>query len=377
MSEWRTAPLGSFVEFQRGIDITRATQSAGDVPVISSGGISSYHNVAHASGPGVVIGRKGTIGNAFYIAGPYWPHDTTLWVREFNGNDPKFVYYFMSKFDVSWLEAGSANPTLNRNHLHPVVVTWPDVLEQRAIAEVLSALDDKIAANVALAETQVNVVDHLFPRTQNAELARLGDYVLVTKGNSYRSVDLGPSSTALVTLKSITRDGSYAYTGLKEFTGPYKPQQVVTDGDIVVAQTDLTQAAEVVGRAVRVPSNREYKLVASLDLAIVRPREGMEALYLLGLLRQERFRTHARAHTTGTTVLHLASGAIEEYVFSLASSADQREYAVMAAPLLVHAEALAAQNRTLATTRDALLPQLMSGKLRVRDAEAIAADAGA
>jgi type I restriction enzyme, S subunit len=93
MSEsWRSTTIGDVITLQRGFDITLKDQETGNVPVISSSGITSYHNKAIRKGPGVVIGRKGTLGTVFYSENDYWPHDTTLWVKDFHGNDPKYVY---------------------------------------------------------------------------------------------------------------------------------------------------------------------------------------------------------------------------------------------------------------------------------------------
>jgi len=83
--EWIDTTVGQQATLQRGIDITKAEQRSGAVPVISSGGVSSYHDTAAASGPGVILGRKGVVGSVYFIASDYWPHDTTLWVKDFHG----------------------------------------------------------------------------------------------------------------------------------------------------------------------------------------------------------------------------------------------------------------------------------------------------
>ncbi|MBI5746036.1 MAG: restriction endonuclease subunit S [Nitrospirae bacterium] len=95
--EWRDTTIGEQATLQRGIDITKAEQRSGNIPVISSGGISSYHDTAQVRGPGVVLGRKGVVGSVYYIESDYWPHDTTLWVKDFHGNEPRFVYYFFKQ----------------------------------------------------------------------------------------------------------------------------------------------------------------------------------------------------------------------------------------------------------------------------------------
>ena len=105
---------------------------------------------------------------------------------------------------------------------------------------------------------------------------------------------------------------------------------------------------------------------SSLYLAIVRPVGRIGPLYLLGLLRPRAFREHCRSNTSGTTVLHVRSGANEELSTGIADAATRARYARLAKPQLAHSDAINAENPTLAVTRDAL-PQLMSGQLRVRD----------
>ncbi|MFZ4857511.1 MAG: hypothetical protein ACOYL3_14050 [Desulfuromonadaceae bacterium] len=80
--------LGDAVTFQRRFDITKNEQTAGDIPIVSSSGVSSFHNQSKTKGPGVVIGRKGTLGTVHYLKDAFWPHDTTLWVKDFKGNTP-------------------------------------------------------------------------------------------------------------------------------------------------------------------------------------------------------------------------------------------------------------------------------------------------
>src|SRR4051812_40243352 len=120
--DFKKTTIGEQLTLQRGMDITKVEQRPGTVPVISSGGIGSYHDTAGAKGPGVILGRKGVVGSVYYIETDFWPHDTSLWVKDFKGNHPRFVYYFFKNFAVrlATMDVGSANPTLNRNHVHPI-----------------------------------------------------------------------------------------------------------------------------------------------------------------------------------------------------------------------------------------------------------------
>lgn len=144
MRDWRECTLGEVVTFQRGFDITQASQNEGPYPVVSSSGIRSFHSEYKVKAPGVVIGRKGTLGTVFFLRSDYWPHDTTLWIKDFHGNDPVFIYYLLKTFDFKNFDVGSSNPTLNRNHIHLLATSIPPLLEQCAISEVLTSFDDKI-----------------------------------------------------------------------------------------------------------------------------------------------------------------------------------------------------------------------------------------
>ena len=78
---------------------------------------------------------------------PYWPHDTTLWVKDFKGNDPHYCYFLLRTLKLERFDVGAANPTLNRNHVHMLDVTCPPLEEQRRIAAFLGAYDDLIEVN--------------------------------------------------------------------------------------------------------------------------------------------------------------------------------------------------------------------------------------
>lgn len=144
MAVWQTLPLGKALTFQRGFDITKDEQRGGPYPVISSSGPKSLHAEFKVRGPGVIIGRKGSLGTVFYSDGNYWPHDTTLWIKNFHGNHPRFAYYFLQTMGFERLDAGASNPSLNRNHIHTIPVLWPPLPIQQRIAGILSAYDELI-----------------------------------------------------------------------------------------------------------------------------------------------------------------------------------------------------------------------------------------
>lgn len=156
---WNRTTVGDQVILQRGFDITKHVQNTGRVPVVSSGGIKSFHDKAMVQAPGVVIGRKGTLGKVFYLEVDFWPHDTTLWVKDFRGNEPRFVYYFFSGLDVKRLDSGTANPALNRNQVHQIEVEWPSFSRQRDIVLTLDHLSEEVQRLESIYKQKLDLLD--------------------------------------------------------------------------------------------------------------------------------------------------------------------------------------------------------------------------
>ena len=108
--------LGELVTLQRGHDLPEGKRTAGPVPVMGSFGITGSHDIAKAKGPGVTVGRSGaSIGVVSYTEDDYWPLNTCMYVTDFKGNDPRFVYYFLQTVNLAAHNSGSAQPSLNRN----------------------------------------------------------------------------------------------------------------------------------------------------------------------------------------------------------------------------------------------------------------------
>ncbi len=221
---------------------------------------------------------------------------------------------------------------------------------------------------------ELRATAELFPSAmQDSELGEIpagwsvtsvNEIAEIVKGKSYKSAELEPSKTALVTLKSFNRGGGYRLDGLKEYTGKYKPQQVVMAGDLIIAYTDVTQAADVIGKPAMVIGDERYEqLVISLDVAVIRPVDSALKPYLYGLAKTDTFQFHTKAHTTGTTVLHLAKNAVPEFRLALPSKDLVDAYSDHANPLFTLINEKVQESRALESLRDTLLPRLLSGEL--------------
>ena len=145
LGKWVNKKIKSIAPLQRGFDLPTTRIKNGKYPVVYSNGILRTHNEFKVTGPSVVTGRSGTIGQVTFVNTNFWPHNTSLWVTDFCGNDPKFIYYFFIQIRLKKYNAGSSIPTLNRNDVHSIKASIPESLkEQQKIATFISSVDTKI-----------------------------------------------------------------------------------------------------------------------------------------------------------------------------------------------------------------------------------------
>lgn len=331
-------------------------------------------------------------------------------------NNTYLKFAMQAAFVQNQLKARATGTTvlgISQRELREVEIPLPSLSEQHRIAHILSTLDDKIELNRQMNETLEATARAIFKSwfvdfdpvkakmegrkpvgmdTETAalfpaafqdsplgkipegwEVEKIGNVVNIVKGKSYRSSELAESDTALVTLKSIMRGGGYRPDGLKPYTGTYKPEQVITPGELVVSYTDVTQEAEVVGKPAIVHEDERYQtLVASLDLGIIRPLESTVSVWFLYCLFRERhFQSHIYGYADGTTVLHLSKDGVPRYQFALPSEKLRRLFDLIAEPIFAKIESNENESRTLTQIRDTLLPKLLSGEIRVDDAAKI------
>ena len=140
--------FNDFIKLNRGFDLPNDKIIEGEYPVVASTEIKSFHKTFKVKAPGVVTGRSGSLGTVQYVSDNYWPLNTALYVKDFKGNDPKFVYYFLQTMHLENFNAGAGVPSLNQNHLHKQKIIVPnDANHQQRIASILSAYDDLIEVN--------------------------------------------------------------------------------------------------------------------------------------------------------------------------------------------------------------------------------------
>ena len=407
---WIDSTVGEQATLQRGIDITRVEQRAGTVPVISSGGVSSYHDTPAARGPGVVLGRKGVVGSVYFVPSDYWPHDTTLWVKDFHGNDARFVYYFFRWIAprIATMDVGSANPTLNRNHVHPIAVRWPPPPQQRAIAGILGALDDRIELNRRSNETLEAMARAIF----KSWFVDLDPVRTKAKGRQPAGMDaetaaLFPDSfeesgRAATPLGWRTRTVSEVCEGIFSGGTPRTESERYWQGGIPWLSSGETRSKFIVSteRTITpagVAESRTRHAAAGLTVvagagqgrtrgqtsmllcetyinqsvvALAADETQVSRTYLFFDLerRYEEFRRISDGHSSrGSLTTRLLGG--------LPIVVPERRvieaFDALAKPLTSRIATALRENQSLVALRDALLPKLLSGEVRVNDGESI------
>jgi type I restriction enzyme S subunit len=150
--DWNLKKIELIAPLQRGFDLPQRLIVKGKYPIAYSNGVKGFHNEYKVNGPGVFTGRSGTIGKVFYIEEKFWPHNTTLWVTNFYGNYPKFIYYLYMNLGFGKFNSGTSIPTLNRNDLHMHNLPFPLYAEQTKIAKILTTWDKAIKLKEELIE---------------------------------------------------------------------------------------------------------------------------------------------------------------------------------------------------------------------------------
>jgi len=174
-ASWPLVPLKDIATLKRGYDLPTKSRVEGEIPIYAANGRNGTHNEAKLSGPGVITGRSGTIGKVHFTKGAYWPLNTALYVTNFHGNDPKWVFYMLKAFKLDRFVEGAGVPTLNRNLVHDELIPLPPLDEQKRIAAIL----DKADAIRRKRQQAINLADDFL---RSVFLDMFGDPVTNPKG---------------------------------------------------------------------------------------------------------------------------------------------------------------------------------------------------
>ena len=365
MSEWKEYKLGEVISLQRGYDLPKNKMKFGNIPVAGSNGVIGYHNEYTASGPGVTIGRSGNIGTPHYYPHTYWAHNTVLYVKEFNGNNPKFIYYLLKTFDFTQLNTGSAVPSLNRNHVHELPISLPPLSEQQRIASILSSLDDKIDLLHRENKTLEAMAETLFRKwfieeaKEDWKEGKLGDIISVkggttpsTKEPHFWNGDIAWTSPRDVT----TLNGLYLFETEKKIT--QKGLEQISSGLLPVGTLLMSSRAPV-----GVLAFAEIPLAINQGYIAIIDDKGYSKEFIYLWLKTNMNIVHS--YSNGSTFMEISKSAFKSIDIMIPSKKEVSKFVSVIKPYIDKIKLNEKQIKNIIIQRNILLPKLMSNEIKL------------
>ena len=415
--DWRNTHWGDLVTLEYGRALRTYGTGEGEFRVFGTNGPIGWHNEALSKSPSVIVGRKGAYRGIHYSHGPCFVIDTAFYLRPKAELDVRWAYYTLLTQDINGLDSGSAIPSTSREDFYGLPVYVPPLAEQRAIAHVLGTLDDKIELNRRMNATleamaralfrswfvdfdpvRAKMEDRdtglpqeiadLFPdRLVDSELGEvpegwnvdsLAEHFDPVKGVSYKGSGLSGTGMPLHNLNSVHEGGGYKYEGIKFYAGDYADRHVVRPGDVIVANTEQGHDRLLIGYAAIVPRCFGDQGICSHHVYRLRRRRGgkLSPLFLHQLLNSPWMHGIVSRYANGTTVNMLPMDAVQKPMVLVPPRALLETFDALALDLEHRREQTVQESRSLGVVRDALLPKLVSGEVRVAGLEAPNGDPG-
>ena len=364
MTKWKTYKLGDITIMRNG---KKRPNTQGTYPVYGGNGIMDYTDCYNAENT-IIVGRVGAYcGNVYQCKNKCWVSDNAISVSANELVDDNYLYYLMSSLDFHHYHIGGAQPLITQDIIGGFEIFLPPLEEQRRIAGILGAIDDKIENNRRINDNLEQQSQALYKqwfvdnRKDDWEEKQLGEIALhITDGVHNTVIDSPNGEYYLLSCKNIK--SGQLFIGSNErridhetFTKLRKRTRL-SQGDILVTSVGTVGEMYLVNES---PTNYEFQR----SVAIIKPNQDIISSYFLyaALLYQRN------------EIKHLAHGAVQQCIFI----SDLKEYSLIVpnkddisafdavvAPMFNKIGELQKENETLATLRDTLLPKLMSGEIK-------------
>ncbi|MFN7328487.1 MAG: restriction endonuclease subunit S [Bacteroidota bacterium] len=381
---WQTYKLEQVLEVKYGKD--HKALSVGDIPVYGSGGIMRYAAKALYQDTSILIPRKGTLNNLFFLDKPFWTVDTmfyTILNRELI--DPKFLFYKLTTFNYSEMNVGTAVPSMTVQVLNELEITIPERPIQESISFILSSIDDKIENNLATNQTLEEIARTLFKEwfvnfnypnadgnlkhsefgeiPESWSINGIGEICYVQNGYAFKSKDFQEQGeVGIIKIKNISGnvvdiqntdfvDSSVVSSLDKKFK--------IDSGSLLIAMT----GAEV-GKIGLVPLT-EKNLWLNQRVGMFQEKIAFGNLFMYLLLSTATYQTAIQNSALGSAQPNISASAIESIRAIIPPAELIEAFGKTIKPMFEKILDNLAENETLKTTRDSLLPKLMSGEIEV------------
>jgi type I restriction enzyme S subunit len=406
--EWRDVTWGDLATLEYGKSLRGYRKASGKYRVYGTNGPIGWHDESLCGAASVIIGRKGAYRGVHYSPDPFFVIDTAFYLKPKGKFDILWAYYELLTHDINSMDSGSAIPSTSRDEFYALPVRLPLPSEQKAIAHILGVLDDKIALNRRMNETLEAMAGAIFKswfvdfdpvraKMDGRKPAGMDDATAALFPGSFEDSELGtiPTGWQVQTLSELTseigsgatpRGGSKVY--ISEGVALVRSQNVYDyefrwDGLARITR----EAAEALKGVTLKPNDILFNITGAsilrtcvVDLAVlparvnqhvarIRAKEGIPARFLhLHLVRQE-MKDHLIGFNAGATREAVTKGHLEGIQLVVPPPVILKVFDKNIAPIYARKESNLRQISTLTVLRNILLPKLLSGEIRVTEAE--------
>lgn len=381
----------NFVTLQRGFDLPKAKRVKGKFSLVASSKVDGSHNIAKVKAPGVVTGRSGTLGSVQYITKDFWPLNTTLWVKDFKGNNEKYVYYFLQTLDLAQYNSGAGVPTLNRNHLDGLVVDIHGKDEQAQVETFLSHYDNLIENNnrrITILEEMAQslyrewFVNFRYPGhaddTKNSESADETTNE-ATGENTSKLIPEGWEVKPLCKLIDFKRNtikkGSVPpktpYMGLEHFPRKSIALSNWDEVDEIGSNKLAFERGDILFGKIRPNFHKvgvaQIDGLCSSDTFVLSPINSDHHALISMVTFSDEFVAQAVQTSQGSKMPRASWDVLKEFPVYFPSQDIIDKFNAVVNPAIEQVRVLSLKNRNLKKQRDMLLPKLISGQIELKD----------
>lgn len=379
-NSWKICQLGDVITLQRGFDLPNQNRVYGEFPIVSSNGISDYHNEYKVKSPGVVTGRYGTIGEVYYITSDFWPLNTSLYVKDFKGNDVRFVNYLLKCLDFKSYNAAGAVPGVNRNHLHKIKIKVPTLPTQKRIASILSAYDDLIENNLK----RIKLLEEIAQRTYeewfvkfrvNGEKLPLDEATGMPEGWEIKKIGdaciAHGGGTPSKEIDEYWENGQITWFSPTDLSRSNMLYQIDSSNKITELGLQKSSAKLLQADSFMMTSRATIGLFGLIDKPFS-TNQGFINVTPLKIYHKEfllyNFKSRIdefKGYATGATFLELSKSKFKALDINFPNEELVLKFHQFTLPVHNQIAALVKQNSKLIQSRDILLPRLMSGTINL------------
>lgn len=285
----------------------------------------------------------------------------------------RFLYYYLMssnvKEQIEGFVTGSTQKTISLKNIKNIIIDLPSDEQQERIANVLDNITQKIELNNQINDHLHEILKTIYKEwfendeiINNGKFDKLGNYLDIERGLSYKGKFLAAEGTPMINLGNIMPDGVFRLEKNKYYTGDYKEKVTANIGDIVIANTDMTQNREVIGTPVIIPPIYDKQVIFSHHIYGLKNLK-LPKMYIFYSLLSTRYNSIVAGSATGTTVLALPKEIIQNYEILIPDSNKLNEFEKIANIIQKRREQIISENIQLEQLRDTLLPKLMNGEI--------------